>query len=89
MHILCTYLDSRLPVDIKYPDGKTFTSQYFLKTPDKPCKYSTLMILGSIEQWIVHLTEHPGAQVRIPVWPHNFFEYSSPSADSRKAIVSY
>lgn len=36
MHMLCCYLDSRLPAEIKYPDGKVFTNQYFLKTPDKP-----------------------------------------------------
>ncbi|XP_052820906.1 transmembrane protein 209-like isoform X2 [Mya arenaria] len=36
MHMFCTYLDLRLPPDLRYPDGKTFTSQHFLKTPDKP-----------------------------------------------------
>ncbi|XP_002730812.1 transmembrane protein 209-like [Saccoglossus kowalevskii] len=35
-HLLCTYLDSQLPPHPKYPDGKTFTNQYFMKTPDKP-----------------------------------------------------
>uniref|UniRef100_A0A8C8EJD7 Transmembrane protein 209 n=1 Tax=Oncorhynchus tshawytscha TaxID=74940 RepID=A0A8C8EJD7_ONCTS len=35
-HVLCTYLDSRLPPHPKYPDGKTFTSQHFTQTPDKP-----------------------------------------------------
>uniref|UniRef100_A0A8C6B0V7 Transmembrane protein 209 n=2 Tax=Monodon monoceros TaxID=40151 RepID=A0A8C6B0V7_MONMO len=36
MHVLCTYLDSRLPPHPKYPDGKTFTSQHFVQTPNKP-----------------------------------------------------
>ncbi|XP_036373923.1 transmembrane protein 209 [Megalops cyprinoides] len=36
MHVVCTYLDSRLPPHPKYPDGKTFTSQHFIQTPDKP-----------------------------------------------------
>ncbi|XP_060230148.1 transmembrane protein 209 isoform X2 [Meriones unguiculatus] len=36
MHVFCTYLDSRLPPHPKYPDGKTFTSQHFLQTPNKP-----------------------------------------------------
>lgn len=36
MHVLCTYLDSRLPPHPRYPDGKTFTSQHFSQTPDKP-----------------------------------------------------
>uniref|UniRef100_A0A8C6KKS7 Transmembrane protein 209 n=1 Tax=Nothobranchius furzeri TaxID=105023 RepID=A0A8C6KKS7_NOTFU len=36
MHMFCTYLDSRLPPHPKYPDGKTFTSQHFSHTPDKP-----------------------------------------------------
>lgn len=38
--MFCTYLDSRLPPHPKYPDGKTFTSQHFIQTPDKPGKYS-------------------------------------------------
>uniref|UniRef100_A0A8C0EVK9 Transmembrane protein 209 n=1 Tax=Bubo bubo TaxID=30461 RepID=A0A8C0EVK9_BUBBB len=36
VHVFCTYLDSRLPPHPKYPDGKTFTSQHFIQTPDKP-----------------------------------------------------
>ena len=40
MHMFCTYLDSRLPPHPKYPDGKTFTSQHFSHTPDKPGKYT-------------------------------------------------
>lgn len=36
MHLLSTYLDSRLPAQPKFPDGKTFTSQYYVRTPDKP-----------------------------------------------------
>lgn len=36
VHLFCTYMDSRLPTQPKYPDGKTFTSQHFIKTPDKP-----------------------------------------------------
>lgn len=38
MHLFCCYLDSRLPAHPKYPDGKSFTSQHFVKTPDKPSK---------------------------------------------------
>ncbi|ELT90600.1 hypothetical protein CAPTEDRAFT_228955 [Capitella teleta] len=36
MHLLCSYLDSRLPPHPKFPDGRTFTAQHFMKTPDKP-----------------------------------------------------
>ncbi|XP_013385276.1 transmembrane protein 209 [Lingula anatina] len=36
MHALCSYMDSRLPPHPKYPDGKTFTSEHFIKTPTKP-----------------------------------------------------
>ncbi|KAH9508145.1 hypothetical protein Btru_054848 [Bulinus truncatus] len=36
MHLFCCYLDSRLPAQPRYPDGKSFTSQHFVKTPDKP-----------------------------------------------------
>lgn len=38
MHALCTYMDSRLPPHPKYPDRKTFTSQHFMQTPEKPSK---------------------------------------------------
>lgn len=49
MHLLCTYLDSRLPPQPKYPDSRTFTTQYFVKTPDKPNleKEDTLCIYQS------------------------------------------
>ena len=36
MHMFCTYMDSRLPADPRFPDGRTFTGLHFLKTPDKP-----------------------------------------------------
>ena len=36
MHLLCTYLDSRLPAQPRYMDGKVFTAEHFVKTPDKP-----------------------------------------------------
>lgn len=35
MHVLCTYLDSRLPPHPKYPDGKTFTSEHFIQDTNK------------------------------------------------------
>lgn len=35
MHLLSTYLDSHLPPDPWFPDGKTFSTQYFLKAPPK------------------------------------------------------
>jgi len=36
LHMFCTYMDSRLPADPTFPDGRTFTGRHFLKTPDKP-----------------------------------------------------
>ncbi|KAL3219537.1 hypothetical protein MRX96_030298 [Rhipicephalus microplus] len=49
--LLCTYLDSRLPPDPRFPDGKTFTSQFFHKAPNKPsadkgalCIYQTSVL---------------------------------------------
>ncbi|XP_068760349.1 transmembrane protein 209-like [Montipora capricornis] len=36
LHLFCTYMDSRLPADPTFPDGRTFTGLHFLKTPDKP-----------------------------------------------------
>ena len=38
LHMFCTYMDSRLPADPSFPDGRTFTGLHFLKTPDKPSK---------------------------------------------------
>jgi len=29
-------MDARLPRHPKHPDGKTFTSQHFIRVPDKP-----------------------------------------------------
>jgi len=40
MHLLCTYMDARLPHHPKHPDGKTFTNQHFVRVPDKPSKCS-------------------------------------------------
>ena len=34
----------------------------------------------------MHLTQEPEGRVRYPVWSHTFV---SPSADSRRAVVSY
>ncbi|MFT7816945.1 transmembrane protein 209 [Arapaima gigas] len=45
MHVFCTYLDSRLPPHPKYPDGKTFTSQHFSQTPEKPADMSNENLL--------------------------------------------
>ncbi|XP_005094161.1 transmembrane protein 209 [Aplysia californica] len=49
MHMFCCYLDARLPVQPKHSDGKPFTSQHFIKTPDKPNadKKETLQIYQS------------------------------------------
>lgn len=51
LHLLCTYLNSRLPPDPRFPDGKTFTSQFFHKAPNKPpadkdalCIYQTSVL---------------------------------------------
>uniref|UniRef100_L7M7R6 Putative cytochrome n=1 Tax=Rhipicephalus pulchellus TaxID=72859 RepID=L7M7R6_RHIPC len=51
LHLLCTYLNSRLPPDPRFPDGKTFTSQFFYKAPNKPsadkdalCIYQTSVL---------------------------------------------
>ncbi|XP_030842845.1 transmembrane protein 209-like [Strongylocentrotus purpuratus] len=48
LHALCTYLDSCLPPHPKHPDGKIFTDQYFMKTPDKPdLKRENLLLFHS------------------------------------------
>lgn len=36
MHLLCTYLDTRLPAQPRHMDGRVFTAQHFIKIPDKP-----------------------------------------------------
>lgn len=35
MHCIATYLDSHLPRNPMYPEGRTFTTQYFVQTPSK------------------------------------------------------
>lgn len=35
MHVFCTYMDSRLPTDARFQDGRSFTGLYFLKDLDK------------------------------------------------------
>ena len=34
MHLLATYLDSQLPPVAKHAEGRPFSSQYLVKTPD-------------------------------------------------------
>lgn len=51
MHVFCTYLDSRLPPHPKYPDGKTFTSQHFSHTPDKPGKWKDAHTIHRKEEY--------------------------------------
>jgi len=34
-HCVCTYLDSHLPRNPMYPEGRTFSTQYFVQTPNK------------------------------------------------------
>ena len=41
---------------------------------------------GRVAQSVGHLTRESEVLDRYPVWPHNFV---SPSADSRRAVVSY
>jgi len=35
-------MDARLPHNPRHPDGKTFTSQHFIRIPDKPGMYMQL-----------------------------------------------
>merc|ERR1712080_471952 len=36
--MLCSYLDSQLPADVKYPEGKVFAQQHVIFYPNKPPK---------------------------------------------------
>lgn len=36
MHLLCSYMDAHLPPNPRHPNGRVFSSQYFLKCPHKP-----------------------------------------------------
>ncbi|XP_065890167.1 transmembrane protein 209-like [Dysidea avara] len=36
MHLLCSYMDGHLPPNPQHPNGRVFSSQYFLKCPHKP-----------------------------------------------------
>ena len=47
MHLLCAYLDSQMPPNPQFPDGKAFSSQYFHKTPSrigKPLKINSYLV---------------------------------------------
>jgi len=35
-HLFCAYMDTHLPSNPRYPEGKSFTGLHFLKTPSKP-----------------------------------------------------
>ena len=48
--------------------------------------YSSLREPGRVAQSVGHLTRKSGVLVRYPVWQHTFV---SPSAFSRRAVVSY
>ena len=47
VHFLCTYMDSLMPPSPQYPDGKTFTNQFFVKCPDSASE-SSLSLPSSI-----------------------------------------
>lgn len=35
IHLFCTYMDTHLPSNPRYPDGKSFSGMHFLKSPQK------------------------------------------------------
>ena len=43
LHLLCTYLDSHLPLSPLSSDRRPFTSQYLVKYPDKPGLYNIII----------------------------------------------
>ena len=49
------------------------------------CRFYSIFELGRVAQSVGHLTRER-SWVRYPVWPHTFV---SPSADSRRTVVSY
>ena len=53
--MFCTYMDSRLPADPSFPDGRTFTGLHFLKTPDKPSKSHVQLICPLKSEGLVEL----------------------------------
>ncbi len=49
MHLLSTYLDSHLPPDPWFPNGKTFSTQYFLKSVPKNGKLTLPSDFSSVD----------------------------------------
>jgi len=50
-HLFCAYMDTHLPSNPRYPEGKSFTGLHFLKTPSKPSdKKSSLCLYQSRTQ---------------------------------------
>jgi len=54
MHLFCTYLDTNLPSNSRFADGKSFTGLHFIKTPAKPgmlcpifISYNNMTIIGN------------------------------------------
>ena len=47
IHLFCVYMDNHLPPDPRFPNGKSFSTQYFVKTPTKPnsSKLSDRMVI--------------------------------------------
>jgi len=44
-HLFCAYMDTHLPSNPRYPDGKSFTGLHFLKTPLKPSDKKSALCL--------------------------------------------
>jgi len=50
-------MDARLPRHPKHPDGKTFTSQHFVRIPDKPsmCAFVNISTDEAVTRYFVYL----------------------------------
>lgn len=49
MHLIATYLDSQLLPMPHHPDGRPFTTNHFVRTPEKPPKGRNALIIYQVQ----------------------------------------
>ena len=75
-HIFCMYMDIHLPPDSRFPDGKAFSSQYFVKAPAKPktAKIDDKMVLYQSQLHPPHfMVVSKEVTYDLPAGRHNLF----------------
>jgi len=48
IHLFCTYMDTHLPSNPRYPEGKSFSGLHFLKAPTKPSEKKSDLVVYQV-----------------------------------------